>query len=444
MKWSDGQPFTAADVAYTFNLLSRFPSLNTTGVPVTAATTVSPTEAILRFASPAYTHLFDISQVLIVPQHIWTGISDPASFADDQPIGTGPYLAESFSSLEMTLIRNPHYWQASLPKIDTLNFLSYGSNPLAGVAIGSGTVDWNSVFMPNYVSGFLAKDPAHHFETAYPVGSFFLCPNLTKYPFDQLVVRQALSESIDRNTLVLKGEHGLYFADTSPTGLTLSRWRNWLAPQLARLKEVYNPAGAKRLLETHGFKPAAKGLLHEPDGRPFAVTLLVPRPYTDWMTDARLIVNEMRQAGINASVNAVSVSKWLAQEAIGNYQLTFCGQFTAADPYSMYNYLLNSSGSAPIGRRATSDFERFVSVQADRALSTAAATQDPAQLQGAYSTLETLMVDDVPAIPLFNGGAWAGYSTAHAVGWPTIANPYEINDLESPWDEVVVLHLSPA
>jgi peptide/nickel transport system substrate-binding protein len=55
-----------------------------------------------------------------------------------------------------------------------------------------------------------------------------------------------------------------------------------------------------------------------------------------------------------------------------------------------------------------------------------------------------LMVAEVPAIPLFNGGAWAGYSTAHAVGWPTASNPYEMNDLESPWDEVVVLHLSPA
>ena len=443
-KWSDGRPFTAADVAYTFNLLNRFPALNTTGVSVTTATAPSPTEAILRFASPAYTELFDISQVLIVPQHVWGGVSNPVTYADDQPVGTGPYLLGSFSSSEMTLVRNPHYWQPGLPKIAMLNFLSYDSNPLAGIAIRSGAVDWNSVFMPNYVSGFVNRDPGRHFETAYPVGSFFLCPNLTKYPFNQLAVRQALNESIDRNTVVNKGEHGLYFADTSATGLTLSRWRRWLAPKFARLKEVFNPASAKRLLEAHGFKPTGKGMLREPGGKPFTVTLLVPGPYTDWMADGQLIVNEMRQAGIHATLSAVSVGKWFSNEAIGNYQLTFCGQFTTADPYSMYNYLLNSSESAPIGRRATGDFERLVSVQADRALSAAAATQDPAQLQAAYTTLETLMVDDIPAIPLFNGGAWAGYSTAHAVGWPTTTNPYEMNDLESPWDEVVALHLSPA
>jgi peptide/nickel transport system substrate-binding protein len=443
-KWSDGASFTAADVAYTFNLLNRFPALNTTGVSVTTATAPSPTEAILRFASPAYTELFDISQVLIVPQHVWGGVSNPVTYADDQPVGTGPYLLGSFSSSEMTLVRNRHYWQPGLPKIAMLNFLSYDSNLLAGVAIRSGAIDWNSVFMPNYVSGFVNRDPGRHFEAAYPVGSFFLCPNLTKYPFNQLAVRQALSESIDRSTIVSQGEHGLYFADTSPTGLTLSRWRRWLAPQLAGLTEVFNPTSAKRLLEAHGFKPTSSGVLREPDGRAFAVTLLVPSPYVDWTADGQLIVSEMRRAGIGATLSEVSVAKWASDEAIGNYQLTFCGQFTTDGPYSMYNHLLNSSLSAPIGRRATGDFQRLVSVEADRALSVASSTQDPAQLQAAYSTLETLMVAEVPAIPLFNGGAWAGYSTAHAVGWPTASNPYEMNDLESPWDEVVVLHLSPA
>jgi peptide/nickel transport system substrate-binding protein len=444
VKWSDGVPFTAADVAYTFNLLNRFPALDANGLELVSATAASPTEAILKFASPAYTQLFDISQVLVVPQHIWRGISTPVDYSDDQPVGTGPYLVGSFSSLELTLVRNPHYWQPGLPRIGTLNFLSYGSDPLAGIAIRSGTIDWNSVFMPNYRAGFVNRDPGHHFEAAYPVGNFFLCPNLTKYPFNQLVVRQALSESIDRNAIVSQGEHGLYFADTSPTGLTLSRWRRWLAPQFAKLTEVFNPAGAKRLLEAHGFEPGNDGMLREPDGNPLAMTLLVPAAYTDWMADGQLIVNETRRAGIALSLSAVPVSNWVQDEAIGNYQLTFCGQFTTDGPYSMYDYLLNSSLSAPIGRRASGDPERLVSISSDRALSTAASTQDLAQIQAAYTTLETLMVGDIPAVPLFNGGAWAGYSTTHAVGWPSASNPYEMNDLESPWDEVVVLRLRPA
>jgi len=174
------------------------------------------------------------------------------------------------------------------------------------------------------------------------------------------------------------------------------------------------------------------------------VTLLVPAAYTDWMADGQLIVNEARRAGITLTLSPVPVSNWVQDEAIGNYQLTFCGQFTTDGPYSMYDYLLNSSLSAPVGRQASGDPERLVSISSDRALSGAASTQDLAQIQAAYTTLQTLMVDDIPAIPLFNGGAWAGYSTTHAVGWPSAGDPYEMNDLESPWDEVVVLRLRPA
>ncbi len=375
VRWSDGTPFTAADVAYTFNLLSRFPTLEASGLTVTGADAPTSTEAVLNFAAPAYTELFAISQVLIVPRHIWAPIADPLGFADEKPVGTGPYRLGTFSSKQITLVRNPRYWQAGLPRIGTLNFLSFASNTLAGIAIRAGSIDWNSVFMPNYRAGFVNMDPGRHFEAAYPVGSFFLCPNLTKYPFNELAVRQALSESIDRSTIVTYGEHGLYFADTSPTGLTLSRWRGRLAPQFAELMEVFDPAGAKRLLEAHGFEPAADGLLREPDGNPFAVTLLLPSPYTDWMADGGLVVNEMRQAGIEVTVTGVTAGKWAEDEAIGDYQLTFCGQFTTDDPYSIYDYILNSSLSAPVGRRAVGDPERLVSAEADRVLSAAAATR---------------------------------------------------------------------
>ncbi|MGO9660002.1 MAG: ABC transporter substrate-binding protein [Acidimicrobiales bacterium] len=444
VKWSDGKPFTAADVAYTFNLMKKFPALDGVGVTFSSASAPTPTEAVIKFATPAYTELFDISQVLIVPEHIWTSISNPVTYVDDDPVGTGPYLASSFSAGEFTLVRNPGYWQPGLPKIDTLHFLSYASNPSAGLAISSGTIDWNTVFMPNYETGFVDKDAAQHFESVAPIGNFYMCPNLTEYPFSLTVVRKALSESIDRTTITTEGEHGLFFPTLSPTGLTLPRWGSWLAPQYASLNETYNPSGAKAMLEKAGFKVGAGGMLNEPNGSPFSLTILGPSPYTDWMTDAELMVSELREAGISATVSGVSVNDWTNDYTVGNYQLTFCGQFTTNDPYSIYNYMLNSALSAPIGKGAVGDVERFNSKQADAALTAAAATDNHAQLVKQYGILEGIMVNEVPAIPLFDGGEWAGYTTVHAVGWPSAKDPYEANAVFSPWDEVVVLHLSPA
>ena len=91
VKWTDGKPFSAADVAFTFNLMKKYPALDGNGVTFLTATAPSSSEAILKFASPAYTQLFDISQVLMVPEHIWKSISNPVEYVDDNPVGTGPY-----------------------------------------------------------------------------------------------------------------------------------------------------------------------------------------------------------------------------------------------------------------------------------------------------------------------------------------------------------------
>ena len=444
VKWSDGKPFSAADVAFTFNLMKKYPALDGNGINFTGASAPSPTEAIIKFPSPAYSQLFDISQALIVPEHIWASIAKPVTYTDNNPVGTGPYLVSSFTAQEFTLVRNPHYWQAGLPKIATLRFLAYASNPSAGLALGQGQVDWSTAYMPNYQTGFVNKDPSKYHISISPIGNWFLCPNLTKYPFNMPVVRHAMSQALDRKTIVSQGEHGYYFASTSATGLSLPRWSTWLAPQLAGATTQFNPAAAKAMLEKAGFKVGSNGLLKEPDGAPFSVTILGPAPYTDFMTDAQLMASELQRAGISATVSGASVSDWTNDYTTGNYQLTFCGQFTTADPYSIYNYMLNSALTAPAGSAASGDFERYHSAQADAALATAASTDNQAQLLKAYTTIEKLMVTDVPVIPLFNGGAWALYTTAHATGWPSASNPYEMNEVSSPWDEVVMLHLKPA
>ena len=220
---------------------------------------------------------------------------------------------------------------------------------------------------------------------------------------------------------------------TNPTGLTLPRWKTWLAPQYAGLTEKFDPSAAKKLLEQNGFKVGSNGMLNMPNGKPLTVSLLAPAPYTDWMTDGELIVNEMKEAGIAATPSGLSLSAWTNDYTMGNYQLTFCGEFTTNDPYSIYNYMLNSALSAPIGKSAVGDIERFDNATADAALKAAASTDNSAQLLKAYTTIEGLMVKDVPIIPLFDGGTWALYTTTHAVGWPSTSDPYEMNSPESPW-----------
>ena len=247
--------------------------------------------------------------MLIVPEHIWKSISNPVTYVDDNPVGTGPYTVSSFSAQEFTFVRNPNYWQKGLPKIATLHFLSYASNPSAGLAISSGTIDWNTVFMPNYKTGFVDKNPKQHFESVYPIGNFFMCPNLTAYPFNKTVVRQALSEAIDRPDDRERGRARLLLRRHEPDRADHSPLEQLAGtPVRQGLTLTFNPSAAKKLLEKNGFKVGSNGMLNEPNGKPFTVALLGPTPYTDWMTDLQLMANEMQKAGISASVDGVSVS----------------------------------------------------------------------------------------------------------------------------------------
>src|SRR5690348_15178363 len=80
VKWNDGKPFTASDVAFTFNMIKAHAALYTSGAPtVTSASAPSATSVTLNFAKPEYANLFLIGQVYIEPQHIWGSVADPVT-----------------------------------------------------------------------------------------------------------------------------------------------------------------------------------------------------------------------------------------------------------------------------------------------------------------------------------------------------------------------------
>src|SRR5215472_8211752 len=107
VKFSDGKPLTAADVAYSFNLLKNNPTLSPPTPPPTPTSATAPnaTTAVLTYSQPQYANLYLIGGMYIVPKHIWQHISNPATFADANPIGTGAYVVSQFSQQKYTLTK---------------------------------------------------------------------------------------------------------------------------------------------------------------------------------------------------------------------------------------------------------------------------------------------------------------------------------------------------
>src|SRR6516165_6701747 len=130
VKWSDGTPMTAADVAYTFNLIKKYPALDLTGVwSVLSSVTATGNTVTMNFSTVAVPYFYYIAdQTPIVPEHIWSKISNPATATNPNPVGSGPYTMSKCSPQNITYIANPHYWQPGLPRIHTLQYPAFTSN----------------------------------------------------------------------------------------------------------------------------------------------------------------------------------------------------------------------------------------------------------------------------------------------------------------------------
>ncbi len=323
--WSDGQPLTAADVAYTFDLIKKDPALNIHGVSFTGASAPSKTKAVLTFAAPAYTQLFNIGEVLIVPKHIWSKISNPTTYSNSKPVGSGPYTLQSTSPEAMTFVKNPHYWQAGLPKVATVRVTDYTSQNGALNALSAGQIDWSNLFISNAQEQWTSKNPTHNKLWLPPAGDWFLCPNTKVAPFNSAAVRRALALTIDRQKAVPEVEGKFYAPSTNPTGILASDTQDMPSQVREAGADLRCGAGQARSFIAAGMKAGPNGTLTLASGQPFKVSLLLPSAYTDWMSLGQLFVNEMKAAGIDASLDGVSSNAWTSDTTNGNYQVSFCG-----------------------------------------------------------------------------------------------------------------------
>jgi peptide/nickel transport system substrate-binding protein len=197
VKWNNGTPMTPADVAFTFNMLKKYPAVNLNGLKISTVTT-SGNNVVLTFPSAQYTNLQSIAGTAIVPQAEWGSAGNPATFQDPSPVGTGPYMLGTFTPQGIILKKNPYYWQAANVQVPAVDFPVYTSNTGALAALFAGQIDWTGNFIPGLQQNFVAKDPAHHGYWEAPGGTNSLMPNLNKWPTNQLPVRQAISLAINR------------------------------------------------------------------------------------------------------------------------------------------------------------------------------------------------------------------------------------------------------
>jgi peptide/nickel transport system substrate-binding protein len=449
VKFSDGKPLTASDVAFSFNLLMHDKSLTPTAAPPapTSATAPSATTAVLTFSQPEYANLYLIGGMYIVPQHVWQGISSPATFADPNPIGTGPYVVSQFSAQKYTLTQNPSYWNKASIHVPSIIFPNYVSNDTANPALEAGLIDYAGNNVSNVQQNFLSKSPDFHTWSAnLPWFSdnnvVTLWLNTMRAPLNDPKVRLAISAGINRQQLSTQGETGYEPPATSSGGLLLPIDSRLLDPAYSNdLKPTSDPAKVAQILKGDGW--AKVNGKWTKNGKTIKFAIEDPSAYTDYATDAQLIATQLNAEGFDVSFNGVQATQWYADYPVGNFDAMIHWSNQGPNPYYYFQNWIDSTQSAPIGKPAAGDFGRFSSAQAQQALAQFAGTNDQAAQQTALNTLQQVVATQAPVIPLLYGAAWYEYSTKHYTGWPTQANQYNNPVPNSPFILYTVLHLKP-
>jgi peptide/nickel transport system substrate-binding protein len=446
VKYTNGDPFNAADVAFVFGMLKKYPTMNQSGLPIASATATNATTAVITFTSSEYAAFYNIANTPMVPQAVWSKISNPSTYTDPTPIGTGPYVFDTYSTGGVLLKKNPHYWQMGKPKVDYLDFPAYDSNTTANLALEQGTLTWAGNFVSDIKTAFLAKNPNYHVWDA-PIHTETIIPNLTKWPLSVLAVRQAVSDGIDRTVISADGEDGQQPPAIQPgslTLLTLPTDSSYVTPQTSgpAYTTTYNTALAKSILVKAGFKMHSNGFFYM-GSKELAFTIMDPSPYTDFDDDNAIIASDLKAVGIDVTVSAVSVDAWNADIADGDFEATCHWGTAGTSPYYDYNGYLNSALTAPIGKTAVGDYERFYSKAADADLTAFAGTTNATAQKADIVSLEKIVATQLPVIPIFYGVAWDEYNTTNFTGWPGPTNAYAPGEPTGPFNEYTVLQLTP-
>jgi peptide/nickel transport system substrate-binding protein len=446
VKWNDGTPMTAADVAFTFNLMKKFPTLDLNSVwSVLSSVTQQGNKVVMTFKNAAVPYFYYIAdQTPIVPQHVWSTIANPVSYADANPVGTGAFTVNPCSAQNITYVANPHYWQPGEPKLAKVLYPAFTSNDPANTYLATGQAQWGSQFIPNIESFYTSKSPDNHYWFP-PIANVTLIPNLTVPGLNNAAVRQAMAYAIDRNRVSQIGEYG-YEPPANQTGIVTPTFSSWEDTSAASQYDyTYNPAKAKQILTSAGFTMGSNGIFASPSGKPLSFTVINIGGYSDWVASMQVIQQDLKAVGIQITTDNLSQNDFLSRLYNGDYQLAYNNQQGGPSPYYEFRQWLYSANSAPIGKQAASNWERYSNPATDALINRYATTTSQAQQQQIVDQLQQVLLKDVPFIPVTEEVAWYQYNTAKFSGWVTQSNPYAVPAAYFyPDMGQVLLHLAPA
>jgi peptide/nickel transport system substrate-binding protein len=294
-------------------------------------------------------------------------------------VGTGPFMVEEFVPTEkLVLKKNPDYWDKGKPYLDKLVIQVIPDEQTILAGLRTGTIDMatledanNYLLLEGQDGLVLSRTPAIKIDTLE------LPPDIE--PLGDVRVRQAILLALDKEQIMEAGILGLgRVVGGMPPAMTY-----WALPPEELPNQTRDVEKAKQLLAEAGY----------PDG--FDLTLRTIVGYGTMAADAPVIAANLKEAGINVTVETVDLGVWIEDWRALREPVTRNAWGGFMDPDLLYYRHFHSP---PLGM----DFRRWNNAQADELLDKGRSTVDPAERKQYYDELQRMMAEDPVMIPLYS------------------------------------------
>ena len=448
IKWSDGTPFSAEDVAYTMNSLRDLGPKVKWGVDVQqaldTATAIDPNTVVLKFKIPSprffffATYKYDIG-IYIVPKHIFDG-QDWTSFkhfdiAKGWPVTTGPWKVTDAALSQKVFERRDNWWAADqklapMPQILRNVWLPFAGEQAAAQALITNQVDFGGSLQPATFPTVIKQNPKiiTHSGQKPPWGYVDWWPislyvNNEVKPYDDKDVRWAISHYIDRNQLIQVA----YLGASSVSSLPMPPYKP-LLPYFDAVKDLlakydtleFNPKKGDALLAGKGFKKK-ENMWEGPDGKPLTLDIIGFGASGPAM--GPVLSELLKRRGVTASLS-------LPPDFDNRFQK---GQFTGSiyghggsirEPYDTLRLYQSQSIAVPGAHAA--NFSRWKNPEYDKLVDEVYVTdpENTAKLKELFHAAMEIWLPELPDIQLVQNYHRIPMNTTFWKNWPTAENPY--------------------
>ncbi|HLS13755.1 MAG TPA: ABC transporter substrate-binding protein [Beutenbergiaceae bacterium] len=442
--WNDGEPLTADDVAFTFELLIDNPGMNTAAIPLAGTEVIDDHTVQVELTEPAFAHEGEIGNTTVLPEHVWSDVDDPVEFTNaEDPVGTGPFTLGDFSEQLYALEKNEDYWAADEITVEQIEYPTSTDQTLT-TSLQAGEYDWAGGFISNIDEIFVDHDPEHRGYWYAGGGTVSLTVNNERDVFTDHALREAMSTGIDRQHVADVAMQG-YVPPSHPSALPQPTYDEVIAAEYTDAAFTPDTDEANRILDEAGYELGEDGVRTSPDGERLSWELLINSSYTDWVDIAQILEEQLAEIGVELVPQGLAREAYMDARNHGNFDVTITSVAAGLTPYDLYRDLLSSEYAAEGDDDAVQgNFGRFYDEEADDALAQYRTSGDDAQQQEALETLQRITIEEHPVIPLIQAGNWFNYNTERWSGFPGEDNPYALGaPFQTPDNALIIRELTP-